>query len=130
MIAYPCHARGTILGEYYQQYARHFGLDRHIHFNTTVTSIVRHGDGRMGGGWIVGYYEDANVDGNDEDKHVVEEKELVGDSRVLRQEVFDKIVHAVGSETMAKYPDVEGLEKFEGRFIHGQAFKRRVVLLL
>jgi cation diffusion facilitator CzcD-associated flavoprotein CzcO len=126
MIEYPCHARGTVLGEYYQQYARHFGLDRHIHFNTTVTSIVRREDEKTGGKWIVSYYKDADDSDEDDEKPVAEEKEFTAgeEGRVLRQEVFDKVVHAVGSETMAKYPDIEGLEKFEGRFIHGQAFKR------
>lgn len=37
---------------------------------------------------------------------------------------FDKIIYAVGTETKAKLPTIEGQEQFQGRLIHGQAYKR------
>jgi dimethylaniline monooxygenase (N-oxide forming) len=110
---YPRHARGTVLGNYYQEYARHFDLDSHIHYRTNVTSITHQEDETSAGGirWTV-HYEDvvANDDG---------EKNKVG-----RQQIFDKIVYAIGSETIARLPVIEGLDLFEGQFLHGQAFKR------
>lgn len=76
------------------------------------------------------YFQEPAQNGSGKnDKPVAEERECAEDDnsgQVLQQEVFDKVVYAVGSETIAKYPDIEGLEKFEGRFLHGQAFKRYV----
>lgn len=37
--------------------------------------------------------------------------------------VFDKVVFATGTETTAKYPTIDGIDKFEGTFIHSQAYK-------
>lgn len=93
----PRHPTGAHLGAYYRDYAIHYGLMDKIRFGTTVESIKRDESRKL---WLV------KISGED----------------TMRP--FDKIIYAVGTETKAKLPTIEGQEQFQGRLIHGQAYKR------
>jgi dimethylaniline monooxygenase (N-oxide forming) len=84
-------------GEYYKLYAKHFNLYDSIVFNVAVESVRRDQTKEK---WMV---------------------QLAGEAAAR---AFDKVVIAVGSDTVARYPHIENLESFEGTFIHGQAYKR------
>ncbi|ROT43043.1 dimethylaniline monooxygenase [Sodiomyces alkalinus F11] len=85
--------------EYYRQYARHFKLYVHIRFDMVVKVITRDHDNAK---WLV--YLEGQTD----------------------PEPFDKVVFASGSEAKAIRPVIEGLDVFEGQFLHGQAYKSPV----
>lgn len=87
------------MAEYFQSYAKHFTLEQHIRFNTTVRKVTRD---KLDEGWNV------YVTGPD------------GDS-VLH---FDKVVFGTGSETAPIWPAMPGREKFNGIIIHGQNYRR------
>ncbi|KAH6685894.1 dimethylaniline monooxygenase [Plectosphaerella plurivora] len=70
-------------------------LSKYI-FNTTVKVIRRDHDKRK---WNV------FIEGDDQ------------------PQVFDKVVFCSGSETAAKQPRIDDLDKFKGHIIHGQAYK-------
>jgi cation diffusion facilitator CzcD-associated flavoprotein CzcO len=55
--------------------------------------------------------------------------EFVDETGVKREEVFDKIIMAVGQTGQRLMPvGIEGLENFKGQVLHGQSFKRYVIL--
>jgi dimethylaniline monooxygenase (N-oxide forming) len=85
------------LASYYQAYAKHFGLLERIVFGVSVTSIKRSPDTS---GWLL----------------TLEDEE--------KPRPFDKVILATGSEVVPRMPDIEGLEDFQGRFLHGQVYKR------
>lgn len=98
---FPRHPTAIDLASYYQEYAKHFGLQGRIIFDVSVTAIKKDDNGP---GWLV------SISGED------------------RPRVFDKIVIATGSEITRNTITIEGLQQFEGRFIHGQEYKRYATL--
>lgn len=93
----PVHVSSKEWSEYYRQYARNFKLYDHIEFNTTV-EVIRRDEGKSK--WLI------YIEGEENPRP------------------FDKVVFSSGSETIAKPPRIEDLDKFEGQFLHGQAYKR------
>ena len=93
----PLHLTADTWSEYYKSYARTFDLYKHIVFNVSVDLVKKDEEA---GKWMV---------------------HLKGEPT---PRAFDKVIVASGSDTVAKYPTIEGIDKFEGRFIHSQAFKK------
>ncbi|KAF4973970.1 hypothetical protein FZEAL_9077 [Fusarium zealandicum] len=94
---FPIHPNAEHLVKYYQSYATHFGLVERIVFNASVSSITRTKDDTQ---WAL---------------HLADEES---------PRLFDKIVVASGSEVTPILPVIEGLDVFEGQFIHSQSYKR------
>lgn len=92
---------GRQLAEYFEAYAKHFQLEPHIRFSTTVTKVIRDEQDR---GWNV---------------HT---KGLNGDEILY----YDKVVFGNGSDTLPKWPPLPGRERFNGAVIHGQQFREWV----
>lgn len=82
-----------------ESYANHFDLMKDIVFNSNLKQVSRNKDDSK---WRV----DLEVDG------------------VSRTEEFDKVAFCHGYQTQPKMPKFDGLEKFSGEVIHGQAFKK------
>ncbi|POR38259.1 Dimethylaniline monooxygenase [N-oxide-forming] 5 [Tolypocladium paradoxum] len=95
---YPPYMTGNQVSEYFRAYARHFQLERHIRFKTTVRRVLRDKADR---GWNV---------------HVTAPD---GDA-VLH---FDKVVFGTGSDSVPMWPPMPGREMFEGAVIHGQSYR-------
>jgi hypothetical protein len=86
-----------------EAYAKHFDLYKDIVFDATLTSVSRSKDDSK---WRV----DLIVDGVD------------------RSEEFDKVAFCHGYQNKAKMPHFDGIEKFGGEVIHGQAFKEYITV--
>lgn len=95
-VEYPPFLSGAQVAEYFQSYARHFDLERYIHFGTTVHSVVRD---RAEDGWRLS----------------------LGGDVVAR---FDKVVFGTGSQTLPVWPPMPGRDKFQGVVMHGQSYRR------
>lgn len=91
------HVSSKEWSEYYRQYAKHFKLYEHIVFDTTIEVIKR-----------------------DE----IKLKWMVHIKGEIEPQVFDRVVFSSGSETVAMHPKIDDVHKFEGQFLHGQAYKR------
>lgn len=96
-IDFPLHPGGEDLRKYYQSYAAHFGLLDKIVFDVTVSSISRTEDDAQCA---------LHLEGEEAPR------------------LFDKVIVASGSEVTPVIPVIEGLELFQGRFLHSQAFKK------
>jgi dimethylaniline monooxygenase (N-oxide forming) len=96
-VDFPLHPGGEDLRKYYQSYAAHFGLLDKIVFNVIVSSITRTSDDRL---WAL---------------------HLAGEQM---PRLFDKVIVASGSEVTPVIPVIEGLDLFQGKFLHSQAFKK------
>lgn len=97
----PVHLTAAQACEYIKSYAAHFDLNRDIRLNTPVQRIKR----------------------NTEDtKWQVTVK--CGDDEQTKD--FDRLVMCSGLVTRAVTPKIEGIEKFKGKVLHVQAFKRYV----
>ncbi|KAM5358214.1 hypothetical protein ACJZ2D_015489 [Fusarium nematophilum] len=94
---FPLHPTAGDLVKYYQSYAAHFGLLDSIVFNASVSSITRTENGSQ---WAL------HLEGQETPR------------------VVDKIVVASGSEVTPVLPVIEGLDLFEGQFLHSQAYKK------
>lgn len=90
---------GAQVAEYFQAYARHFQLERHIRFKTTVRRVLRD---QLDRGWNV---------------HVTEP-----DGDVILH--FDKVVFGTGSDTVPVWPPMPGEEMFKGAVMHAQSYRR------
>lgn len=93
---YPVHISAREWSEYYKMYAAHFGLYENIVFDTVVELVERD---HQSENWLV---------------HIAGE---------ATPRPFDKVVLASGSETRPLYPDIQNLSRFEGQFMHSQAYK-------
>ncbi|KAH7127435.1 flavin monooxygenase-like protein [Dactylonectria macrodidyma] len=94
---FPLHPNAAKLAEYYQSYAEHFDFMKKIVFNASVRSLSRTEDDTK---WAL---------------------QLEGETS---PRVFDKVVVATGSEVTRIVPNIDGLNLFEGRFLHSQEYKR------
>ncbi|KAF7563593.1 hypothetical protein G7046_g550 [Stylonectria norvegica] len=94
---FPRHPTAADMAVYYESYALHFGLLDKIIFNVTMDSVWRTDDDTK---WAI------SIQGEDAPR------------------LFDKVVSAAGSEVVRNDPVIAGLEIFDGRYLHGQAYKR------
>jgi dimethylaniline monooxygenase (N-oxide forming) len=90
---------------YIESYCDHFSLVPHIRCGHNVKHISRTSDDAK---WRIEFVDKIGVE---------------------HEEVFDKIIMAVGQTGQRLMPvGIESLENFKGRVLHGQSFKRCVVL--
>ncbi|TVQ97667.1 MAG: monooxygenase [Deltaproteobacteria bacterium] len=94
---YPDH---QTLARYFQDYARHFDLERHIRFGRLVTRCTLRDDGR----WTVASRPDADPDAEEE------------------TETFDRLVVANGHHWKPRWPSWPGA--FDGELLHSHHYKR------
>ncbi|KAM0546701.1 hypothetical protein ACHAPJ_010738 [Fusarium lateritium] len=97
---FPVHPPQKDLEKYFESYAQHFDLTRHIQFSTSVESVER--DEEQGKWKVVTKKTDTGVE-------------------ELR--VFSRVVLATGMLNTRHLPKVPGLEKFAGDAIHSRQFK-------
>lgn len=100
----PAHLTAAQAFEYIKSYAAHFDLNRDVRLNTSVEHIKRNADDTK---WEVTV--------------------KCGDEQQTKD--FDRLVMCSGLVTKAVTPQFEGIEKFKGRVLHVQAFKRYVSTL-
>ncbi|PHH63149.1 hypothetical protein CDD81_6200 [Ophiocordyceps australis] len=94
----PCYLSGAQVAEYFQTYASHFGLDKHICFGTTVTKIT---SSKAGPGWHV----------------------QVSGPEGYQVHHFDKVVICTGCENVAAWPQMPGKQLYTGDILHGQQYR-------
>ncbi|NXC48057.1 FMO3 monooxygenase, partial [Penelope pileata] len=97
---YMHHAR---LQQYIRDYAQHFDLLRHIHFNTLVTKIRKHPDFSATGQW-----------------EVVTQKDGKEEAAVFDAVMICSGHHVYPNLPLAHFP---GIEKFKGCYIHSREYK-------
>ncbi|KAH8667603.1 flavin monooxygenase-like protein [Tricladium varicosporioides] len=95
----PAHPTATQVYEYIAAYAKHFDLLPHVQLNTPIQWVKR----------------------NPTDTHW---RVCFGSGEYEGTRDFDKVVFCTGLATKAVTPEFEGMEKFKGKMIHCQAFKR------
>ncbi|RMJ12734.1 hypothetical protein CDV36_007615 [Fusarium kuroshium] len=93
----PYLSRRQIHG-YFESYAKHFELHKHISFGTTVKKVLRNESQEK---W------DIYITGPDGDK-------------ILS---FDKVVFGNGCESVPVWPSMPGRDMFTGTILHSQAFR-------
>ncbi|KAF5633022.1 dimethylaniline monooxygenase 2 [Fusarium tjaetaba] len=96
----PPYMTGAQVGEFLESYARHFDLEKHIRFETTVRKVLRD---KADKAWNV---------------HIISPD---GGDRILK---FDKIVFGSGSESIPSWPPMPGRKIFQGTVIHGQSYRK------
>lgn len=87
------------MAEYFNSYARHFNLQDHVRFRTTVKRVIR------------------NTSGSAWDVHITNSD----DEAVLS---FDKVVFGHGCESVPIWPPMPNRRKFKGTVMHSQAYRR------
>ncbi len=92
----PQFAHAHVVEKYLEDYTDHFNLRHLLRLSTTVKKISPLG---KTGNWAI----------------TLESGEV---------EYFDKVVTATGINQVPVIPDIPGLEKFEGRYLHSRAYKR------
>ncbi|GLH12119.1 Flavin-containing monooxygenase [Gryllus bimaculatus] len=110
--SYPKH---DVVLKYLEDYAEHFDLKKHVSFRTVVKA-VRPAGGPSSRTWAVTVYS--------------------GESRSEETQEFDAVLVCNGHYSTPFWPDVAGLESFEGAVLHSHDYRRpqdfagqRVVLL-
>ncbi|XP_021020713.1 dimethylaniline monooxygenase [N-oxide-forming] 5-like [Mus caroli] len=100
---FPNYMHNSKMMEYLKMYARHFGLMKHIQFQTNVCSIKKRPDFSSSGQWDV----------------VVETEEM------QKTYIFDGIMVCSGHYTEKYFPlqDFEGISKFQGSCLHTWEYK-------
>lgn len=94
--SYPDYPSHWLMAEYFENYAKKFGVWQKVKFNTSVNNITRAEDGR----WIV---------------------KTTDDKQQTTENTFDVLVVSNGHHFNPRYPNYKG--KFEGEFIHSHCFK-------
>ncbi len=92
----PSHATAADVQRYLESYAKHFDLEKRFRLSASVQKIRRDEAEKK---WIL-----EMADGT--------------------SERFDKVVVSTGPTSHPNMPKIQGVERFEGDFIHSQAFKR------
>ncbi|RUS79337.1 hypothetical protein EGW08_012891 [Elysia chlorotica] len=91
------------LVEYFHLYSDHFGLKKHIQFNTQVVSVTKTDDHSTTGRWNV-LHRDATTGSE-------------------RSEVFDAVMACNGYQTFPHVPQLEGLQQFQGKVLHTNDYR-------
>ncbi|TGO50225.1 hypothetical protein BCON_0188g00050 [Botryotinia convoluta] len=99
-----------VVGEYLNDYAKRFHLERFLKYNTKVETVKK-----VNGRWIVrSKLLNRTHDGNVE--------------FLEHEEVFDKVVVASGHYHANRVPDIKGLKEWKrnhpGRVMHSKAYRR------
>nr|KAG5710612.1 hypothetical protein BaRGS_013258 [Batillaria attramentaria] len=90
---------------YFNKYKQHFGLDKHINFNTEVLSVKPADDFDQSGRWTVRTRN--HVTGNE------------------TTDVFDGVLVCTGHHAEKHCPSFPGMESFEGDIVHSHDYKDR-----
>ncbi|RDA90947.1 hypothetical protein CP533_3080 [Ophiocordyceps camponoti-saundersi (nom. inval.)] len=98
VVNYPPYLSGSQMAEYMLSYARHFNLEQHMRFNTTVHRVTRDSSRDA---WRL------HLVGPDGEKVCF----------------FDKVVFGTGSERLPIWPSMPGRDTFRGIVMHGQGYK-------
>ncbi|KAF5646391.1 dimethylaniline monooxygenase 2 [Fusarium sp. NRRL 52700] len=96
----PPYMTGAQVGEFLESYARHFELEKHIRFKTTVRKVLRD---KADTAWNV---------------HIIRPDRS---DLILK---FDKVVFGSGSESIPSWPPMPGRKLFQGTVIHGQSYRK------
>ncbi|WEW56715.1 flavin-containing monooxygenase [Emydomyces testavorans] len=96
---YPDYFSHRGMLRYLEEYADHFGLKKHIRFNTTVISCSQGKDGK----WTV-------KTGRKEGRPV--------------EDIYDAVFACSGSLAKPAIPKFEGLETFKGKVFHSRVYRR------
>ena len=92
---YPDYPNHSQMQQYFESYAKHFGIYPHISFDHSVERVDRQGDGK----WQVVYRYGGEI----------------------KSEVFDYLMVANGHHNVPKYPEYPGT--YSGLFLHSHDFK-------
>ncbi|XP_077517360.1 flavin-containing monooxygenase 5-like isoform X1 [Amblyomma americanum] len=92
----------SMLVRYFEMYADHFGVTKHIRFNTEVTRVVKGEDYDETGRWDVTYRTKGQPP---------------------RTETFDGVLVCSGHHVIPHVPTFKGLEKFKGQVFHTHDYK-------
>ncbi|KAM5341864.1 hypothetical protein ACJ41O_014895 [Fusarium nematophilum] len=87
-----------VVQEYFEAYAAHFQLHRHIRFATTVNKVLRNPSDEKWDVYITG---------------------LDGDRKLS----FDKVIIGNGCESVPVWPPMPGRDKFKGHVLHSQSYR-------
>ncbi|TDH08159.1 hypothetical protein EPR50_G00095250 [Perca flavescens] len=101
---FPNYMHNSLIMDYFQMYADHFQLTKHIRFNTKVLQVKQRSDFSNSGQWDV---ETENKDGKKE-KHI-----------------FDAVMICIGHHCHPNMPlhDFPGIETFKGKYFHSRDYK-------
>ena len=106
---WPIYLHNTKVHEYLTMYMKHFNLENHIRFNTTVLNISRAEDFEVTGRWIVDYCSSRKGGDSNYDSKCTE--------------VFDAVMIATGHHWKQRWPDFKGMDTFKGKQIHSKSYK-------
>ena len=112
---YPDYPSHWLMAEYFENYAREFGVWDKVKFNTTVKNVFKTEDGK----WQV-EIEDAkqntqtNITGSPASQSFPTKE-------VFEEAVFDVLIISNGHHWNPRYPNYPG--KFEGELVHSHYFK-------
>eukprot|EP00057_Strongylocentrotus_purpuratus_P034525 XP_795573.2 PREDICTED: dimethylaniline monooxygenase [N-oxide-forming] 2 [Strongylocentrotus purpuratus] len=104
--SYPRHVPPFLTSDdvlqYLQNYAEHFNLLKHIHFNTTVIEVTKAVDFKETGKWNVC---------------------TQAQGEQPKTETFDAVMMCSGIYSSGKIPDYPGLNEFKGQILHSGQFR-------
>ncbi|KAL3870667.1 hypothetical protein ACJMK2_038712 [Sinanodonta woodiana] len=100
---FPVFMHNTNVLKYFHMYADHFGLKKHVRFNTEVNCIKRANNFSETGQWDV----------------------QVTDKMNMKTEnlIFDGVLICTGHHADKNMPVISGLDKFKGKVIHSHDYK-------
>lgn len=96
----PNYCHNSQLIRYFDSYADHFGLKKHVKFRHQVNKVEQRPDGK----WLV--------------------KVTDLESKGQVENVFDGVMISTGHHTKPHKPHFEGLDKFKGTVMHTHSYKR------
>ncbi|RCN47354.1 Flavin-binding monooxygenase-like protein [Ancylostoma caninum] len=89
--------------EYFQDYAEHYKLHKHIKFNHKVTNIRKAADYLSTGKWFVDYTDSTGT---------------------AQSDTFDAVLLCIGHHKVPHWPEKwPGQDKFKGRILHSHDYK-------
>ncbi|KAK2062025.1 FAD/NAD(P)-binding domain-containing protein [Colletotrichum caudatum] len=103
---YPIYYSHKLHLRYLNEYAAHFGLEKHVRYNTSVVGCVPRADG----GWEVRVRGGGGGDSGNDDK---EEEALT----------FDAVVSGTGFAGTPAIPEYEGRDRFKGEVLHSHYYR-------